>query len=556
VVEIDVAPIPTISSGAEPPTGSTLPTSFAGADEPKSGRFRLHPLPIAVLAVGLALTATLALTAHTLHDNNEERLLRQRVHEAGAVLTAATSGIDSPLSSAAILAEGTNANEGAFSRLMGPLTKGRPFVSASVWSANARNPRPLFVIGAAPALARRPGADIRAFLDRTRTADSVVVLDRLAGPDRGLGYAYRAGPNAKFVVYAEASFPQNRRATVESNSAFADLDYAIYLGNSDDPRHMLASSVAGPRLTGRTAADPVPFGDTKLYLVMSPRRDLGGGLLARLPWLILASGIAISIAAALLTERLVRRRAHAEYLAQQNARMFSEQRSVAQTLQHSLLPADLPEFPGLELAVRYVPGVDGVDIGGDWYDVVGVDDGRVLLVVGDVSGRGLRAATVMASLRYAIRAYAAQGDAPEVILFKLSRLIEVGRDGHFATVLCGLVDVAGRSVSFANAGHPRPILLGESGAELVATITGAPVGVAVEPPVATTVIVPPGGTLLAYTDGLFERRGESPDVGLARLCDATAGYDSLDDLLDGLLHELTPDGGNDDTAILAVRWRP
>ena len=105
-----------------------------------------------------------------------------------------------------------------------------------------------------------------------------------------------------------------------------------------------------------------------------------------------------------------------------------------------------------------MPGVDGVDIGGDWYDVIDVGGGQVILVVGDVSGRGLRAATEMASLRYAIRAYAAQGDPPEVILSKLSRLINLVRDGHFATVLCGLVNVAERRVTFANAGHPSPLL--------------------------------------------------------------------------------------------------
>jgi serine phosphatase RsbU (regulator of sigma subunit) len=84
---------------------------------------------------------------------------------------------------------------------------------------------------------------------------------------------------------------------------------------------------------------------------------------------------------------------------------------------------------------------------------------------------------------------------------------------------------------------------------------GPPIGVASERGGATTVSVPPGGVLVTYTDGLFERRGENPDVSLARLRDAAVGYDSLDHMLDGLLHELTPEGGNDDTAILAVTWR-
>jgi serine phosphatase RsbU (regulator of sigma subunit) len=148
----------------------------------------------------------------------------------------------------------------------------------------------------------------------------------------------------------------------------------------------------------------------------------------------------------------------------------------------------------------------------------------------------------------------AQGDAPEIILSKLTKLINVVRDGHFATVLCGLVDVDEHTVAFANAGHPNPLLIGGSSAEFVATNVGPPVGVAAVSYASVGVQVPPNGTLLAFTDGLFERRGESPDVGLARVRGAAIGYDALDELLDGMLQALTPQGCDDDTAILAVKW--
>jgi serine phosphatase RsbU (regulator of sigma subunit) len=118
------------------------------------------------------------------------------------------------------------------------------------------------------------------------------------------------------------------------------------------------------------------------------------------------------------------------------------------------------------------------------------------------------------------------------------------------------VNVAERRITIANAGHPSPLLITGSTAELIPTRVGVPVGVAGEPYGTVTVSVPPGGVLMFYTDGLFERRGESPDVGLARLRDASTGYHSLADLLDGVLHALTPDGGHDDTAILAVTWNP
>jgi hypothetical protein len=454
VVETDVGPGLVATDGTERAGSGKPPDGSQGVVG--SGRSVLSGVSIVVLAVALAVTLTLSLTTRALHDSNEQRLLRQRVRAVAAVLSAAIPNVQTPLSSGAVLVEATNSDRRPFTNLMQPLTAGSPFVSASVWPVHTSHPRPLVVVGKAPELAGRPEADIRKFLGQTTGKRVVSVLDLLGGSPRRLGYAFAAGPTARFVVYAEAALPQNRRAQVDSNSAFADLDYAIYLGSTANFDHLLASSVAKPQLSGRTAASSVPFGDTTLHLVVAPRGELGGQLLVRLPWLIGGVGTAIALAAALMTERLVRRRAHAEQLAQQNAMLFSEQRSVAQTLQHSLLPEHRPEFPGLDLAVRYVPGVDGVDIGGDWYDVIGVTDGQVVIVVGDVSGRGLRAATAMASLRYAIRAYVAQGDPPETVLFKLTNLLNVARDGHFATVLCGLVDVAEHRVTFANAGHPNP----------------------------------------------------------------------------------------------------
>jgi serine phosphatase RsbU (regulator of sigma subunit) len=279
--------------------------------------------------------------------------------------------------------------------------------------------------------------------------------------------------------------------------------------------------------------------------------------LARLQWAFGALGLLVTLAGALLIERLIRRRIHAETLAEENAKLYADQRTVAQTLQHSLLPQSLPEVAGLELATRYVAGVEGIDIGGDWYDIIHVDDGKLMFVVGDVSGRGLHAATMMASLRYAIRAYATQGDPPATILTKLSELVSISRDGHFATVLCGTIDVAGHRMTLANAGHPEPLLIDGTRAAFVASKIGVPVGVAGRTPYSeVTVPVPPNATLLAYTDGLVERRGESLDVGLQRLKDASIGDEgSVEDLLRRILIAAIPAGSDDDTAVLGLRWR-
>src|SRR6185437_12643526 len=142
------------------------------------------------------------------------------------------------------------------------------------------------------------------------------------------------------------------------------------------------------------------------------RVPLAGTLPKDLPWIIAVLGSLLTIAATLMTLRLTQRRRGAEELAgrlevtaNENERLYAEQRGIAQTLQHALLPDRLPELPGIQASARYEAGEEGVEIGGDWYDVIDLDGRRLLLVVGDVSGHGLRAATTMAALRYAIRAY-------------------------------------------------------------------------------------------------------------------------------------------------------
>jgi serine phosphatase RsbU (regulator of sigma subunit) len=160
-------------------------------------------------------------------------------------------------------------------------------------------------------------------------------------------------------------------------------------------------------------------------------------------------------------------------------------------------------------------------------------------------------------LRYAIRGYAVQGDAPPTILTKLSHLVSVNRDGHFATVLCGVLDVEANQVTFASAGHPPPLLLTDDASYFVETFNGVPIGVALEAPYRpTTITLPARATLLAYTDGLVERRREDLDVGFERLRAAAAASrnGSLDDLLTAVLRDVTPDGSPDDTAILGLQW--
>jgi serine phosphatase RsbU (regulator of sigma subunit) len=527
-------------------------------------RWRPHLGAVVVLLVGLVITAILSLGTESLREENEDRLLNQRVHEAAAVLSAAVPNVQSPLTSAAILAERTNGAPGAFEQVLGPsVTAGVPFVSASLWPLDPPSVEPEAALGKPPLLSEATSVERQLFLQRAVGKPTFVIRNLLHATPRRLGYAV-ASPNGKYVVYAEASLPRARRARIDRDSAFADLDYALYLGSKPDPNRVMASSVGDEEFTGRSDSEAVPFGDRKLLIVLSPRNALGGTLLSWLPWVLAVAGLLFTLAAATLAEWLIRRRRQAERLAvelekiaAENAGLLAGQRTVAYTLQHSLLPESLPDVEGIELGVRYLAGVEGVDIGGDWYDVVTLEDGRLFFVVGDVSGRGLRAATVMASLRYAIRAYAAQGDDPATVLTKLTKLLSVVRDGAFATVLCGIIDVDRHEVTLASAGHPYPLLVANGGAQFVPTHNGVPVGVSGSDPYeSVTASMPANATLLVYTDGLVERRGEALDIGFQRLQDSSGGVvGSLDDLLTKVVRDAEHAGTQDDTAVLGIRWR-
>ena len=163
----------------------------------------------------------------------------------------------------------------------------------------------------------------------------------------------------------------------------------------------------------------------------------------------------------------------------------------------------------------------------------------------------------MASLRHATLAYAAQGYRPGTVLANLSRFVNEQEHDYFATVLCALIDVDGHQMTLASAGHLSPLLLDGDSSRFVEINVGVPIGVAPDSIYdEVTVPVPAKATLVAFTDGLVERRGEVLDVGLARL-QAAAGkvQRTLEELVSTLASELDSEENHDDTAILGIRWR-
>ena len=241
----------------------------------------------------------------------------------------------------------------------------------------------------------------------------------------------------------------------------------------------------------------------------------------------------------------------------ESALRFEQERSVAETLQRSLLPERLPAMRELELAARYLPGTAGLSIGGDWYDVLPLPDGRVLLAIGDVVGHGVRAAAVMGRARAATQFCALTEVGPGELLTRLNTFFAAADDGSMLTLFVALHEPLTGRLHYASAGHPPPVVRGADGAiRFLDQIRGAPLGAEVGHGYGERVDeLGPGASLVLYTDGLIERRGESLDVGFSRLGGAVqTGPDDLDALVEHLLGTMLPgEGATDDVALLVVR---
>jgi PAS domain S-box-containing protein len=235
--------------------------------------------------------------------------------------------------------------------------------------------------------------------------------------------------------------------------------------------------------------------------------------------------------------------------------VYEVEHTIAETLQRSLLPERLPQIEGLGLVPRYLPAGHGAAIGGDWYDALERMDGRVALIVGDVVGHGLRAAATMGQLRNAFRAYGLIESSPAEVMARVNRLVMSGDDA-MATVLYLVLDRETGELTYSAAGHPPALLLAPDGARFLEGGRSMPIGAA-DPAVfrEATGVVPPGSTLLLYTDGLVERRGVPLEDSLDVLAKAASeAEDDLEKLCDGVLAAVLPKlQPTDDVALLAVR---
>ncbi len=253
---------------------------------------------------------------------------------------------------------------------------------------------------------------------------------------------------------------------------------------------------------------------------------------------------------------LLREGADRAALSIRRAQLHEEEHRIAVELQRGLIPAELPTVERIELAAHYQAAGLGAEVGGDWYDAFALPSGRLGVVLGDVAGSGIRAASTMGQLRSVTRAFALADEAtrtPGEVLTRLNSY-RVALDEHqLFTVLYAVVDPAEQTVEWASAGHPPPLRSRAGGAVDFLEAGNGLMGVEPDPYRTLRAELTPGDVLLLYTDGLVERRGESLDAGLERLANVvTAGPDSPQELRRHVLEQLvgTGDAPDDVTAVV------
>ncbi|WP_406475658.1 SpoIIE family protein phosphatase [Streptomyces sp. NBC_01615] len=249
------------------------------------------------------------------------------------------------------------------------------------------------------------------------------------------------------------------------------------------------------------------------------------------------------------------------------------ERELTDGLQRSMMPTLGPQMPGMSVAARYVPTGGGLQVGGDWYDMIPLPTGRFALVIGDVQGHDVRAAGLMGQLRIALRAYAAEGHRPDAVLSRASRFLYGvtdsvtygsssgtgngdGGDHRFATCLYVEVDPATGTLDIARAGHPDPAIRMADGTVLMRpTAGGLPLGIDPDADYPTTrLVLEPGETMLICTDGLIETGGHDLDTGWRRIRRTLESHDGdMESLADALVQAVHGPSSHHTTGPLADR---
>lgn len=267
-----------------------------------------------------------------------------------------------------------------------------------------------------------------------------------------------------------------------------------------------------------------------------------------------ALGVAIAVPALGVEQTsLLTQLGQAAALAADALRLYTEEHSLALTLQRSFLPERTPRIPGLEIAARYVPAAETAEIGGDFYDVIELADGRLLIAIGDVAGHSIHAATVMVELRHALRAYAIEDRDPAELVTLLERMLMRYHRREFATLCVLLLDPSSDELRVVNAGHLPPLVVDDTGARYL-DIYGKMLGLGGARPPSSVHVLPATWSIVLVTDGLVEEPGLDLDTAMETLRTSVRLDVEPDRLCDELLARFTR--RLDDIALLVLRKAP
>jgi serine phosphatase RsbU (regulator of sigma subunit) len=519
-------------------------------------RWRLPMRPASLITLLVTLGITVAGTwATDLAVRGQERLLlKERTAEVGLVLNSAIAAIPEALNEQATVLRVSDGSRTAYEKTATTAAAAAPGALTYAWVRRAAAGGFVVLAEAGPALHDGQVIDD----DRTTTLEQALSSDTLVASrvvsDRRLLFAL--GPPAApagTVLYREQMLGPVAPPRQAGTAPFSELEVTLYATPDDSVPQVLVSTTKQLPLTGSVHRQLLDVGDAKWLLAVKARRPLVGSLTSKAPWFTLAAGVLGALLIAAVVEISARRRNSAISL-------YETEHQVAETLQRSLLPA-LPDLPGLDLAARYIASGAGQQVGGDWFDVFPIAGARVGLVVGDVIGHDLTAASEMAQIRSALRAYAVDGDPPAEVITRLDRLVDALRLTQLVTVFYGVLDPpdpdGGRLLHYSNAGHLPPIVRRADGrietiADGSSAVLGAPMAIEHNQ---DALVVSAGDVLVMFTDGLVEVPGGSLDDGLARLGDTIAapGGEDAEAMCEQVLVGMTPSTLRDDIALLAVR---
>ncbi|MHB1535759.1 MAG: PP2C family protein-serine/threonine phosphatase [Acidimicrobiales bacterium] len=503
------------------------------------------------------MVATIAAwLTHITVANQEHRLLAERAREVALVLTTDVSAIPDSLTSLGQGLQATGHSVEAFDRAAAAEIASGAATSTFAWMVPSQQG---FIVVAAEGTALKAGQVVTgtraAVFDQALLTTGLVPTPvRGTGALRTLGFAL--GPPAAppgTVLYRQEALGPVSPPRQAATAPFSEVDVVLYATPTVNLSQVLVATTTHLPLRHAVRL-PVAAGTKRWLVSVAAARPLVGTLTAAAEWFVLGIGATVALSIALVIEAEVRRRQHALAL-------YDSEHHIAETLQRSLLPT-VPEIPGVEIAVRYLAGGEGQDVGGDWFDVFPITGGGVAVVIGDVLGHDLAAAAAMSQVRSGLRAYAWEGAEPATVLDRLARLVTTFSITPLVTVFYGIFEPPGaggrRLLRFANAGHIPPLVRQPDGRATAligghSVVIGAPMSGARDQ---GEQYFDPGSTLLLFTDGLVETPGRPLTEALEHLRASLAGAPaqaSAEEVCEELLRSVVPSELRDDVALLAIR---